>query len=153
LIFGSQVSQEIEALKCSDVLVRGHVNDLSEAFGALRLFVAPLTAGAGIKGKVLAAMSFGVPSILSPAAAEGIGSQTEVHHLTARLPSEWVKSICKLYSDEASWNEMSKHALSFVAENYSFQRGEETLRQALEIISVFPGRNSPSLCCRETLPP
>ncbi len=56
---------------------------------------------AGLKGKVLSAMAHGVPTVLSPAAAEGIGALAGSHHLSAQSPEEWVSAIARLDGDEA----------------------------------------------------
>jgi hypothetical protein len=50
----------------------GHQPDLVEALSGVRLTVAPLRFGAGIKGKVLESFSAGLPCIMSPMAAEGL---------------------------------------------------------------------------------
>jgi glycosyltransferase involved in cell wall biosynthesis len=152
-IYGSQIGADVQALASADVLVKGHVDSLAEVYGTTRVFVAPLVAGAGLKGKVLAAMSYGVPSVLSPAAAEGIGGQAGVQYLAAQSPQDWVDAIAALYEDEKAWKKVSANALEFVRAHYSFERGLETLRRALETIDVYPPRQPRALWCREPLPP
>jgi glycosyltransferase involved in cell wall biosynthesis len=55
-----------------NVKVIGHVKDLAECFGHTRISVAPLRYGAGLKGKVAMAMSYGVPVVGTSCAAEGM---------------------------------------------------------------------------------
>src|SRR5262249_12332773 len=50
----------------------GPVERLDEAFARVRLSVAPLRFGAGVKGKVLESFAAGLPCVMSPVAAEGI---------------------------------------------------------------------------------
>jgi len=50
----------------------GHQPDLAAALSGVRLTVAPLRFGAGIKGKVLESFSAGLPCVMSPMAAEGL---------------------------------------------------------------------------------
>jgi GT2 family glycosyltransferase len=153
MIYGSQIGPEIEALATDHIVIKGHVGNLADAFDYLKLFVAPLTAGAGIKGKVLSAMAFGVPTVLSPAAAEGIGAQAGTHYLNADAPSDWVAAISAAYGDEKRWNSLSRSALDFVETHHSFEKGVQTMRAALEMINIYPPHKSNALCCRVSQPP
>src|SRR5260221_14224791 len=72
-IYGSCPPPELYDLEADDIRIEGHVANLGEVFDTCRVFVAPLLAGAGIKGKVLDALSYGVPCVVSPIAAEGTG--------------------------------------------------------------------------------
>jgi len=148
LVFGSQITPEVRALAGDHVIIKGHVDDLADAFGTLKVFVAPLTAGAGVKGKVLHAMANGLPTVLSPAAAEGIGAHAGIHYLAAQTPQEWVTAITKLAADATLWNAISRQSLDFVRQTYSFDRGVATLRAALEKIDIFPAERHDALCCR-----
>jgi glycosyltransferase involved in cell wall biosynthesis len=152
-IYGSQITGEIEALQCADIVVKGQVADLAEVFDGMRLFVAPLTAGAGLKGKVLNAMAFGVPTVLSPTAAEGIGGMDGVHYCLADTAAEWVAAIGSVYNDKTKWEKISNNARELVDSRYSFEHGVHTLRRSLESIGIFPPRQPQALRCRSPLPP
>jgi hypothetical protein len=54
----------------------GHQPDLAGALSGVRLTVAPLRFGAGIKGKVLESFSAGLPCVMTPMAAEGLDLDT-----------------------------------------------------------------------------
>jgi glycosyltransferase involved in cell wall biosynthesis len=152
-IYGSQTGPQIEALAADDVIVAGHVDDLAAMFAKARIFVAPLLSGAGLKAKVLCAMAFGVPSVLSPAAAEGVGGQAGTDYQVAQSADEWARAIHALYCDETKWLKASKAGLELVRANYSFEKGLETLRRALESIDVFAPANPGALWCRTAFPP
>jgi glycosyltransferase involved in cell wall biosynthesis len=152
-VFGSQIGSDMTGLENEYVTIKGHVSDLADAFDPIKVFVAPLTAGAGLKGKVLNAMAHGVPTVLSPAAAEGIGALAGSHYLSAQSPEEWVSAIAQLDGDEALWNAISQNALEFVKANYSFETGVKTLRAALEKIDIFPAPTNEALFCKTALPP
>jgi glycosyltransferase involved in cell wall biosynthesis len=138
LIYGSGVPPEIDKLASDDVVVKGFVEDVADVFSGTRVFVAPLLSGAGVKGKVVDALSFGVPSVLSPIAAEGIGLSEGAEAMVARTPSEWVEAIATLYTDAAAWNAMSQRAQAFARRVYSFDRGVEHMRVAVEAVGLFP---------------
>lgn len=144
-IFGSQMVAAVEQLAAPDVLVRGHAATLDEVFGPARVFVAPLGSGAGLKGKVLAAMAHGCPTILSDIAAEGIGGRDGVDYRLANRPDEWADAIVALHEDERGWAGITANALDLVRRRYSFEHGVSTLRRALEAIDIFakPGFAKP----------
>lgn len=148
LIYGAHVSQEIEELESENVEVRGYVGDLAEVFNNCRIFVAPLQSGAGIKGKVLECLSYGVPSVLSPIAAEGIGVRDGFEALIAESPKEWVLAIKRLYTDAELWDKISKNALEFVKKEYSFEKGVNMVRRALELTDIYVPDNVDALCAR-----
>lgn len=131
------IPQLAEELAAEDVVFEGYVQDLGEVFSRCRVAVAPLVSGAGIKGKVIDALSYGVPQVLSPLAAEGTGLRHGSEVLVAQEPVEWAEMVTKLYQDDAAWQAMSQAALAYARQAYSFERGQELMRKALEVVDVY----------------
>ena len=131
------MTDEVSALKDANINPVGFVENLEDAFDPHRIFVAPLRSGAGIKGKVLEALARGIPCVLSPVAAEGIGLRNGQECFIARSNDEWLTAIEKLNSDDKLWQDMSKAARSYMAENYSFRRGRIAMREAFEATGMF----------------
>lgn len=138
-IYGSSVPPEFAALAADDVLIEGYVERVDVALDRARVFVAPLRSGAGIKGKVLEALASGIPSVLSPIAAEGTGIRDGLEALIAETPQEWARAIHLLYDDPQRWAEMSAAARVFVARNYSFERGREIMASAFATAGIATG--------------
>jgi GT2 family glycosyltransferase/glycosyltransferase involved in cell wall biosynthesis len=136
-VYGTKVPASLKALARDDVVIEGYVENLSDVFGCHRIFVAPLLSGAGIKGKVLSAMSYGAPSVLSPVAAEGIAMVPGTHGIIAKTPAEWVEGLARLYEDEKAWNAMSESAKKLMRETYSFANGVETMREAFHAANIY----------------
>jgi O-antigen biosynthesis protein len=137
-IYGSAISEENKKKwQRGNVLVRGKVDTVDEVFDSTRVFVVPLLSGAGVKGKLFDCLSYGVPSVVSPVAAEGIGVRDGMETLIASTPDEWVTKIKLLYSDPDRWERMSKAAKAFIDEHHSFAGGVEIMRRALEKVSLF----------------
>lgn len=135
-IYGSNMSDDVRALASDDVVVVGHVDDVAEVYNRHRVFVAPLLSGAGIKGKVLAAMAHGIPAVLSRIAAEGTGVRHGYDCEIAGSPSEWAASVTRLYSDKAYWTDVAKRSRDFIDENYSFARATDGMREALAMVGA-----------------
>jgi O-antigen biosynthesis protein len=137
LVYGSNVTAEIERLASEDVIIKGFVEDVDEVFSSCRVFVAPLLSGAGMKGKVLDCLAAGIPSVLSPVAAEGIDLRDGADMMIANRPEEWVAAIVHLYSSEKAWKAMSDNVRWLAATRYSFAAGVAALREALASIEFY----------------
>lgn len=142
-IYGSGVPAEIEALACEDVIVEGFVETLDEVFETCRVFVAPLLSGAGIKGKVLDALSYAVPSVLSPIAAEGTGVSDGTTAFIASEPREWVDAIASLYTNQEIWEGCAEKLQGLVERNYSFAGGVARFDKPLRYLGIFQSRTQP----------
>jgi hypothetical protein len=139
-IFGSHPPKEFERFDADDIVVEGYVETLDEVFEKCRVFVVPLLSGAGIKGKVLEAMSWGVPSVLSPVAAEATGLTNGISAMIAEEPEEWVEAILDLYDDEKKWQLLSDNALTVARNNYSFEHGRKLMGKALGYLGFYSGK-------------
>jgi glycosyltransferase involved in cell wall biosynthesis len=136
-VVGSKAPQEVLDLQSATVEVVGYVADLDEVFAEARVFVAPLLAGAGIKGKVIEAMSKGVPSVLSPIAAEATGLVDGLDCRIVRSPDEWAAAIAELYGSKKVWEATAQHALAAARRRFSFEAGVAQMREALGLIDVY----------------
>ncbi len=99
LLVGSQMPSLLRTLATPRLLPLGHVEDLSTIFSRVRLTVAPLRYGAGVKGKVLDSFAAGVPCVMSPFAAEGIGVPPSLQPLIADGAESIAAAICRLHED------------------------------------------------------
>lgn len=144
-IFGSSVPDSFKALACDDVIIEGFVESLDDVFEATRVFVAPLQSGAGIKGKVLDCIAYGMPSVLTDVAAEATGLTHGINTMIAESPEEWVDAIEQLYTDEAMWNTHAQSALLLAKGHYSFEQGLKMMRRPMEYLHVFPPKKTMSL--------
>lgn len=136
-IYGSRMPDEIKALASDNVKPVGFVSELADAYDPHRIFVAPLLSGAGIKGKVLEALARGIPCVLSPVAAEGIGLRHGQDCFIARTPDEWIEAIAHLQKDDVMWHTISNMGRRFMAESYSFERGRAAMRAIFEAADMF----------------
>jgi glycosyltransferase involved in cell wall biosynthesis len=152
LVYGSNVPPDIQALAGDDIIIAGYVREVAEVFDSCRVFVAPLLSGAGMKGKVLDCMAAGIPSVLSPVAAEGIGLRDGIDTLIARTPAEWAEAIARLYRDEALWTAMSANVQDLARRHYGFAAAVTALAEALAAIEFYVTPSSHSLCVTAARP-
>lgn len=127
-IVGANPPPEIlELQSISGVDILGFVSDLSDVFDNIKLSVAPLRYGAGIKGKIGTSFCYGVPCIATSIAAEGMGLRHGTEVLVADDPNDFVDLIVNAYSNKIVWTELSCNSLQFVQENYSMDVIERNL--------------------------
>ncbi|RAH96555.1 glycosyl transferase family 2 [Acuticoccus sediminis] len=136
-VYGSAMPDEIRALEGEGIRTPGFIENVDELHDAHRIFVAPLLAGAGLKGKVVGALAAGIPCVLSPVAAEGIGLRSGYDCLIAREPREWVEAIARLDTDAALWRKLSENGRALVEEQYSFAVGRDLMREAFHKVGIY----------------
>lgn len=139
-IYGSCMGGDIRALQSENVLPHGFINDTADAYKSHRIFIAPLLSGAGVKGKVFSALSHGIPCVVSPIAAEGIGLRSGYDCIIADRPEEWVNAIGQLCRDDDLWETLSQNARRYMRTSFSFQRGRLLMRAAFEAADMFGAR-------------
>jgi O-antigen biosynthesis protein len=139
-VIGSGARARVPELMSDYVRILGYVPSITDHLDGARVFVAPLLAGAGLKGKVLDAISHGVPCVLSPIAVEGTGLTHGLDCLIADSKEAWAEWVVRLYTDEELWNSISSSALKLADSRYSFARGTAVLEKALATIGLHGRR-------------
>jgi glycosyltransferase involved in cell wall biosynthesis len=111
-IGGSRMPDEIKKLASKDIIIEGFIENLDLKCNEVKIMVAPLRFGAGVKGKVASAIASGLPVVATTIAAEGMhleGDKPVV--LVADDPQEIANLILSIYQNEESWNFMSQNGL------------------------------------------
>lgn len=132
IIAGSHPPAEFQALATDDIIVTGMVDDLRDLFDPCRVFVCPLRVGAGVKGKVASALSYGIPVVSTPIGVEGTSLAHETNVLVAEDPQQFAAEIMRLYHDEGLWNRLSENGQKLVRDELSLDMGQQVLAQAVE---------------------
>jgi glycosyltransferase involved in cell wall biosynthesis len=116
LIIGSKMPERLAALsKHQRVIPIGFVPDISTYLDSCKLTVAPLRFGAGIKGKIGSSGSYGVPTVATTLAAEGMGLTDGKDVLLADTADDFAEQIIRLYKQEEIWDHISQNILEFVS--------------------------------------
>lgn len=133
LLVGSDLPESLRALALTapGVEVVGQVADLAAVFDSVRLTVAPLAYGAGVKGKVLDSLAGGVPCVCTPAAAEGLDLPDPLARLVAETPAGVARLIAALHDDEALNRACRDAGLAYVAERLNESRLDMMLQSIL----------------------
>ena len=108
----------------------GWVETLSDLLGQIRLTVAPLAYGAGLKGKVADSLAMGVPCVCSPIAAEGFDLPPPLRDLVAADAAGLAASIVRLHRDPVLFATCREAGLAYVAHAFSEAVVDAGLRRA-----------------------
>jgi len=130
-VLGGPVPESIQALAGGGIEVHGFVSDLAPFMDGCRVSVAPLRYGAGVKGKVNMAMSYGLPVVATPIAVEGMALESERDALVAEGPADYAAAVVRLYRDPDLWSRLSAAGLANVTRHFSFDAAQANLARIL----------------------
>ena len=100
IVVGSNPPEELSQYACKDIEIRGFVANLAEVFDICRVSVAPLRFGAGMKGKIVTSLSYGVPCITTTIGAEGMGLSHGRNILIADDAVTCAQAVVDVYNSE-----------------------------------------------------
>jgi GT2 family glycosyltransferase/glycosyltransferase involved in cell wall biosynthesis len=118
-IIGDKVPPEIVTLAKEKIIIAGLQRDVRPFFDGVKLSVAPLRFGAGVKGKINQSMAFGVPVVATSLAVEGTGLRDREEILVADQPEDFARAVIELYESEQLWNRISENGLKKTRALYS----------------------------------
>lgn len=111
--------------------LHGRVPDLAPWLDSAMASLAPLRFGAGVKGKINMAMSYGVPVIATPLAVEGMHLEQGQSVLLAHTAGDFARMALALQQDEKLWKRLSAASMENVKRHFSPRLAYETLERAL----------------------
>ncbi len=118
-IVGSKVPATVQALAAPDFVVTGYVQDVAPFFTGCRASIAPLRYGAGVKGKVNHAMSYGLPVVATSSAIEGMQLHHGIDVLVADDATGFAEAIVRVCRDDALWHRLSAGGIENVQSHFS----------------------------------
>jgi hypothetical protein len=111
--------------------IHGRVGELASWMEGCLASIAPLRFGAGVKGKINMAMSYGVPVIATSVAVEGMSLMDGDDVLVADDAAAVVAAVLRLRDEEATWTKLSDGALANVQRHFSSSSAREVLRRVI----------------------
>jgi len=126
-IIGDKAPPEVVALASDNIVVTGLQRDAAPFFDSVKLSVAPLRFGAGVKGKINQSMAFGVPVVATSVAVDGTELRDREEILVADEPEEFAQALIELYESEDLWNRLSDNGLTKTRALYSTDAAREKL--------------------------
>jgi glycosyltransferase involved in cell wall biosynthesis len=128
LIIGSKMPDSLRAYgERRGLEMVGFVEDLTPYYQNCVMAIAPLRYGAGVKGKVNQALSFGLPVVGTAAAVEGMGLEHGREAMCADTPEDFVSAMTEVMTDTVLWQTLSEQGKASLARAFSTEVAEQAL--------------------------
>ena len=135
-IIGSDPPEWLKRAGTDRFIITDYVPDIETYFNHSRLSIAPLRYGAGVKGKVLLSMGYGVPVVATSMAAEGIPVKNGYDMFIEDTPESFSDAILNLYQNEILWDQMSINGLEIISQHFSFDAARQALLNMFDSLGL-----------------
>lgn len=122
LIIGSHPTEKVKTLGNDRIHVLGFVESIGEYFKDALCLAAPLQQGAGVKIKILEAMSAGIPVLTTDVGIEGIPAEDDKEYMHCKFPEEFADKIDELANDIIKRNNISKCEKAFIKDRFDLRQ-------------------------------
>jgi GT2 family glycosyltransferase/glycosyltransferase involved in cell wall biosynthesis len=147
-VVGGDVPATIKSLAADDLVITGYVPDITAYLEGCRLSISPLRYGAGVKGKINLAMSFGLPVVATTASIEAMYLTPENDVLVGDTPESFADAVVRAYRDEALWTKLSAGGLENIRAHFSRNVAKGALSR---LLALSEARQSPHRAARVTI--
>ena len=120
-VYGAYMNQQIQELhhKKDGFVIKGFAENAQEVVKNVKVVLAPLRFGAGIKGKLTEAMLCGTPSVTTSIGAEGMHNHLPWNGCIADDPIAFAEKAIQLYRDEKLWKISQNNGIEIINQIYS----------------------------------
>jgi GT2 family glycosyltransferase/glycosyltransferase involved in cell wall biosynthesis len=141
-VIGSNPPASIRSLAADDFVVTDYVKDVTPYFAGCRVSVSPLRYGAGVKGKVNLAMSYGLPVVATSPSIEGMHLDPGNDVLVADDADAFAQAVAQAYADEALWQRLSEGGRENVRTHFSRDVARSALTRLIARLRARPLRSA-----------
>jgi len=131
-VVGSHVPEQLQRFRALDTQMLGPVSDdeLDRLYRTCDLAVVPLRYGAGVKGKVVEALRWGLPLVTTPAGAQGLAGIERIVSVCTD-PAGFAGQVQHLLADPVDYEKMSRDMIEFAKARFSRDAMRTVLGEAL----------------------
>lgn len=109
------------ATDISGVVVTGYQADLDPVFASAAVLVVPVSAGSGMRVKILEAFARGIPVVSTTVGVEGIEARAGEHLLVADTPDDFARAVLRLLHDRALGIRLAGAARALIEQRYEWR--------------------------------
>jgi glycosyltransferase involved in cell wall biosynthesis len=136
-IYGSYVTEKAKQLhnEKEGFIIKGRAKSVEEVFLNYKVLLAPIPFGAGIKGKLLESMEFGLPNITTEIGAEGMRFDKNWNGFITNSDEEFVEKAIELYSDFDHWNSSQNIGFKILDKKFNRNLFEQDFIERIQSLS------------------
>lgn len=119
-IYGAYVPQQLQEMHSpkDGFFIKGWVQDISVVMQKAKVQLAPLPFGAGLKGKILDAMQYGLPTVTTAVGAEGMYGANDA---PGGIEDDWEQfsaAAMLLYEEKGNWLHAQKEGYAILKQRF-----------------------------------
>ena len=135
-VVGKSPTKELLARAGEKIVVTGFVEDVRPYMARGQVFIIPLLAGGGIRGKALEAMAMRRPIVSTTVGVEGIRLRAGESALFGDTPAEFAQAVLRLFGDAELRARLVRTAFATVNEHYVWAaKGRELDRLLRSVVA------------------
>ena len=136
-IYGAYASEKVFQLhnEKEGFIIKGRAESVETVFNTAKVLLAPIPFGAGIKGKLLESMQFGLPNVTSAVGAEAMHGNHDWNGFITDNETEFVEKAVLLYQDENLWQKSQENGYKIVENRFKKELFEPHFIHKIQEIS------------------
>lgn len=136
-IYGSYVTEKARQLhnKNEGFIIKGRAESTEDVFLQYKVLLAPIPFGAGIKGKLLESMQYGLPNVTTEIGAEGMHYDGIWNGYISGNENDFIAKSVTLYSDPEVWTAAQQNGYQLLLKKFDRQLFEDDLAERITNIS------------------
>ena len=136
-IYGAYATEKVFQLhnEKEGFIIKGRAESVETVFNTAKVLLAPIPFGAGIKGKLLESMQFGLPNVTSAVGAEAMQGNHDWNGFITDNETEFVEKAVLLYQDENLWRKSQENGFKIIKNRFKKELFEPNFIHKIQEIS------------------
>ena len=121
-IYGAYPTQKVLQLHNPKerFFIHGRAENAEDVIRNARVLLAPISFGAGIKGKLLECMEYGTPSVTTSIGAEAMYDNLHWNGFIEDDYSDFISKVVELYSNQEVWEQAVENGYNIIQNKFMF---------------------------------
>ncbi len=136
-IYGAYASEKVFQLhnEKEGFIIKGRAENVEYVFNQAKVLLAPIPFGAGIKGKLLESMQFGLPNVTSAVGAEAMHGNLDWNGFITDDENDFIEKAVLLYQDENFWRKSQENGFKIIENRFKKELFEPHFIHKIQEIS------------------
>jgi O-antigen biosynthesis protein len=137
-VYGAYLPEKAKQLhnEKEGFIIKGRAEDSSIVFKSYKVLLAPLPYGAGIKGKLIESMLFGIPNVTTKIGGEGMQNNQNWNGFIEDNPIEFAVKAVELYSNKDTWKQSQINGLNIINTTFNKVNFEKEFTQQIGYLII-----------------